>query len=382
MERIKGILLAAVIAVSGTAWAQEAAKPGDARGDLVAVDAAAGVLTIKTTAGAEAKAKLSPSTEILLVEAGAKSLEGAERVSLSEVKLGDRVWARGDAGADGAIATRRLVVMSAQSIAERNREDARDWQRRGVMGEIKSIDPATKVVTVETYRGEQMAVEVADSTVLRHLKEGATDLASSNGIAFADVQVGNQIAARGERTPDGSRMKAETILTGTFPRPARGQVASVDMAKGEVQIATPQGQTMVLEVPSTTLVRKLTPRPAAEQGAAPGAQAGGAPPQPGQGATAPGAAAPGAGPRRGPGGFAFALGDRSELERRTTAIELAEVVPGDFVFAVVEPGATATTGRARVLVKFDIPADRRPARNPGMQAPQPSMDMGDFGDLP
>ena len=88
MERIKGILLAAVIAVSGTAWAQEAAKPGDARGDLVAVDAAAGVLTIKTTAGAEAKAKLSPATEILLVEAGAKSLEGAERVTLSEVKLG------------------------------------------------------------------------------------------------------------------------------------------------------------------------------------------------------------------------------------------------------------------------------------------------------
>ena len=377
MQRIIGMLVAVVIAASGTAFAQEAAKSGDARGDLVAVDAAAGVLTIKTTAGAETKATLSPSTEILLVEAGAKSLDGAERVSLSEVKIGDRVWARGDAGADGAIATRRLVVMSAQSIADRNREDARDWQRRGVIGEIKAIDAAAKVMTVETYRGERVAVEVADSTVLRHLREGATDLSNSDGVSFAEIQVGNQIAARGDRAPDGAVMKAETVLTGTFPRPTRGMVASVDAAKGEVQITTGPGQTMVLEIPSTALVRKLTPRPPAEQGAAPpqGEQAGAQQP-----AQTPGA--PGAGARRGPGGFAFALGDRSTLEQRTTAIPLTEVAAGDFVFAVVEPGATATTARARVLVKFEIPADRRPTRGPGMQAPPPSMDMGGDDDLP
>src|SRR5204862_3813859 len=100
--------------------------------------------------------------------------------------------------------------------------------------------------------------------------------------------------------------------------------------------------------------------------------------QPPQQQQAPGGAPPQGGPG-GPGrgrGFGFALDDRAELERRTTAITLADVKPGDIVFGVAEPGATETTAHVKVLVKLDLPPDRTPSE-PGMQGPPIPSDPGD-----
>jgi hypothetical protein len=118
-------------------------KPGGAIGDLTAVDAARGRLTIKTTAGAEARAAVTASTEYLLTEPGKTDLKGATHITLADVKVGDRVWARGEPGADGAILARQVVVMSAEAIAERNRREAEDWQRRGLIGEVRAVDGET-----------------------------------------------------------------------------------------------------------------------------------------------------------------------------------------------------------------------------------------------
>jgi len=355
-----GAVLATAAAAAGVRGQDTAPKkPGGTIGDLVAVDTAHGTLTIKTTAGAEARATVTASTEYLLIEPGKTDLKGAVAVTLADVKVGDRVWARGAPGADGAIAARQVVVMSADAIADRNRRDAQDWQRRGVMGEVRAVDPATGELSVESYRGDAIVVAIGTGTTLRRLKAGTTDLASAESIALGDIHAGDQVAARGERTPDGARLTAETVLAGTFPRPVRGRVAAVDAAKGEVRIAVREGQEMTLTLGDGALVRKLTP-PA-------GRPPGGAP-----------AAAPAGGERRGPRGFAFALGDRAELERRTTGITLGDVKAGDFVFAVVEPGATGAAARAKVLVKIELPPDRTP-RGPNVQGPPPEDPAsGDF----
>jgi hypothetical protein len=356
------LALCAMLAIGAAVGAQQPApkKPGGAIGDLTAIDAAKGALTIKTTAGATTTAKVTAATEYLLIEPGKTSLEGAEKIALADVKLGDRVWARGEPGADGAIDARQLVVMSAQAIAERHTRDAREWQTRGLIGEVRALDAGLREITVESYRGEPVVVALGDATTLRRLKPGATDLSNAEPIGIEAIEVGNQIAVRGDRSADGARMTAETIVAGTFPRPVRGRVMAVDVAARAVTIVGRENRPVQLTLGESALVRKINPPPAA-QGQQP--PAGGAP------------AAAGGG--RGPRGFAFALGDPAELERRTTAVELADVKPGDFVFAVVEPGATADAARVKVLVKAEIPADRPQRGAPSMQMP----DMG-FGDVP
>ena len=410
---VLGVLLASVLATSVRAQDSAPKKPNGPIGDVVSVDLAHGVLTIKTLAGAEARATVTSKTEYLMVEPGKKDLAGATPATLTDVKVGDRVWARGDAGANGAVAARQIVVMSAEALAERDRRDAQDWMRRGIRGEVKAADAATGELTVGTYRGETVVVVVGEGTTLRRLQAGASDLSKSEPISIEDIHVGDQIAARGDRSADGSRVTAETVFAGQFARPVGGRVTSVDAAKNEIHVTTRAGVAFTLTLADNAEVRKLTPpaRPAGEAGGigagaggsarpassgeegAPSAQAsgrGGAEGGPGAAAGSPGGAAggpgaqggfggrgggPGAVPGRGRGGFGFGLDDRSELERRTTAITLADIVAGDIVFAVAEPGATETTARVKVLVKLDIPADRFP-RGPGMQGPQIPADPG------
>ena len=84
-------VILALTCASGLAWAQEAPKPAGALGDLTTIDAANGVLTIKTSSGAAQRAVLSKATDFLLVEPGKKSLEGAEKITLADLKVGDRV---------------------------------------------------------------------------------------------------------------------------------------------------------------------------------------------------------------------------------------------------------------------------------------------------
>lgn len=352
------LALGAVLAIGAAVGAQQPApkKPGGAIGDLTAIDAAKGALTITTTAGATTTAKVTAATEYLLIEPGETSLEGAEKIALADVKLGDRVWARGEPGADGAIQARQLVVMSAQAIAERHTRDAREWQTRGLIGEVRAVNPESREIMVETYRGDSVVVATSDATTLRRLRPRA-DLSHAQSIGFESIEVSNQIAVRGDRSADGARMTAETIVAGTFPRPVRGRVTAVDAAARAVTIVGRENRPVQLTLGENALVRKINPPPAGQP------PAGGAP------------AAAGGGP--GPRGFAFALGDPAELERRTTAVELADVKPGDFVFAVVEPGATADAARVKVLVKAEIPADRPQRGAPSMQMP----DMG-FGDVP
>lgn len=334
-------VLVLVVCASASARAQEAPKPTGALGDLATIDAANGVLTIKSSNGAMQKAVLSRTTDYLLVEPGKKSLEGAEKVTLADLKVGDRVWARGATNADGSVTTRQVLVMNAEAIAQRNARDAEDWQKRGVIGEVKAIDATARTMQVESYRGEPLTVVVSDATVLRRLKDGSTDLASSDPIGLVDVHPGNQIATRGDRDPATGRVDAVTVLTGTFPRPIRGRVMAVDPAGSVLTVGTREGM-IQLTATADSLFRRLDIAPAAAQ------------PQP--------AAADGA--RRGPGGFAFALGDRAELDKRTKPIAIKDVAVGDFCFVVVEPGATAAAASVRIFVKFSLPRAGQGASGP------------------
>jgi hypothetical protein len=125
-----------------------------------------------------------------------------------------------------------------------------------------------------------------------------------------------------------------------------------------VRVVSRDGDSTTILVPKEALVRKLAPPGGAgQQGERRG---------PGGGPGGPGRGGPGG------GGFAFGLGDRAELERRTTPIALTDLQVGDFVFAVAEAGSQGDTLRAAVLIKMEAPPGRRG------RGQSPSMDFGDI----
>lgn len=333
------------------------------RGDVIGVDSSGAWIEIKGTDGAVAKVALINSTKYLGVEPGKTSLEGAVSLALGDVKPGDRVWARGtETLSDGTLVARQLVVMSASAIESRNQRDAAEWRQRGMFGEVRSVDAAARRITIENRRGMTVTVQAGPDTELRRLKPGAIDPTGAATIALADLAQGDQVAVRVLPGEDPANVSADRIFAGDFPRRAAGRVVSMDPAKGVVTVTGRDGQTSTILVSASTLTRHFAPPPPDQRPGGAGASAG----QHGQGPGGPGR--PGGSGPRGGGMMGFGVGpaERAELERRTQPFAIADLKPGDFVFAVSEPGAKAGPMPAAVFIKLTFPAGRRPTRAPDL----------------
>jgi hypothetical protein len=332
------------------------------RGDLVSVDAARSRLTVRAVDGKEHAVAVTGATEYLKVDPSAKTLDGAQKISLADLIAGDRVWARGlETDAAGTLVARQVILMSAREIAALREREVEAWRTHGVHGDLQSIDPATGDLILESYFGRTFVIAVKPNIPVHRLKPGVTSLDGAEAIQLSTLKPGDQLAVRAAREiefgfgrpvpmragePAGStpgrpeapgpgpiRIEAEEILTGTFPRPIRGRVLKVDGAGNTLTLAGRSGELRVT-VATGASVRKLVPQQAA-------AQAGG-PPQRGN-------------------TLAFVLGDRSELERRTTPITLSEIAVGDFVFCVTDVSAGDGASRVSVVVKLERPpTPRRP----------------------
>jgi hypothetical protein len=387
MMQRKRILLSALSVVLGvaTTFAQGAAapkKPSGLLGDLVTVDAAKGLLTIRAADGSTAEATLTEATEYVRVQPGTTSLTGAEKITIEALAVGDRVWARGtEKDAAGALVAKQVVLMSAKAISERRQQERREWQTRGAFGTVTGVDQAKGELSMKSNRGTDIVVAVAPSTTIMRLKAGARDLNGAERIGLGDLATGVQIAVRGDGGAATGHIAASEIVTGTFPRPIRGRVASSDLAKREVVLSSGDGTQTTVVIASEAVIRKLTPPQRGREGAngqdrpaSEGAPAATASPA-GQAGSEPGRR--GDGPPRGGSGFGMLFGDRSELLARTEPFRLEDLKVGDFVFAVADPDAEGATGKVSLVVKVEIPAGA-PQRGPGGSWDLPTPPGADF----
>ena len=79
--------------------AQEAAKPVTFLGTVQTLSG--NTITVKSDAGATMQVTVQENARLLRIEPGQKTLAGASPFSLTDLQTGDRVMARGSAGADG-----------------------------------------------------------------------------------------------------------------------------------------------------------------------------------------------------------------------------------------------------------------------------------------
>lgn len=232
-------------------------------GEITSIDAASGQMTIKTDAGRSVSVQIGDETIYLRIAPGERSLDKAEKITRADVAVGDRVLVRGGAGVDGQpVLARQLIVVSRQALAgsqERNRED---WRRRGLNGRIVALNPATKEVTVAVRSREgaqEIIMNASGNTRWLRYAPDSVRRDDAQPSSFAELKIGDQLRALGDRSSDGTRFTPEEIIAGSFAR-TRGTIVGADAAKGEVTIKDEQtGKSFTVVFGKNSTLRRVPP---------------------------------------------------------------------------------------------------------------------------
>ncbi len=243
----------------------DAIRPGQEQliGEVTALDAGSGQVTVKTAAGREVTFQVGDETSFLRIAPGERSLDKAEKITRADVAVGDRVLVRG--GATSATSgqpftARQLIVVSRQALDSRREREREDWRMRGVNGRVAALNPATKEVTV-SVRSREGAQDVVvslsnEAKVLRYAPDSVRR-EDARPSSFADLKVGDQVRALGERSADGARFTAEEIIAGAFSR-ARGTIVETNAERGEITIKDEQtGKNFTVVVSKNSSLRRV-----------------------------------------------------------------------------------------------------------------------------
>lgn len=333
-------------------------------GEVQAANAATGEFTVKTDDGRSVTLKAEGRASVLRIPPGETSVQSATKITLADVVTGDRVFARGALSSDGgSFSARQIVVANKQAVAQTQSAQREDWQRRGIFGRVEAINAARKEITIRARSREgAQAVTVDASGKVKFLRNAPDSSRPQDAVpsSFADLKVGDQLRARGERSQDGTRFTAEEIVASNIQRTG-GTVQSVNAAANEIIVKNEQtGQTQTIIIGQRSLLRRVTPELASQmaerRSQAGGAGAGGERRGDGAGRPRPnrqGTAGNGEG-RRGPGGGGNRGGGFQEMLQNLPPVTLGELKKGDVVMVTgSQVGADTSRLTAMMLVTGD-----------------------------
>jgi PAS domain-containing protein len=261
------LLVALLLAFEGEHPGAPARAPARVLGEVTKLDAAGRRITLKTDAGQEVTIVTDAETSVLRAQPGARDLTGATPVELAEIALGDRVLARGARADEKTITARQVVVMGRADIAQKQEQERAEWRRRGVSGVIKITDPVSQEITIEvrSLKGSQtVVVATADRKPdFKRYAPASVRFSDARPSTFAELQLGDQVRVLGDRTPDGSKVVAEQVVSGAF-QIVSGAVKAVDALRREVRIVGNEtGKPLTVTVDPDAVVRRLPPEMAA-----------------------------------------------------------------------------------------------------------------------
>lgn len=367
-------LLLSAAAVTGGAGLQAKAK---AQAPAAATPPKLG--TVKTVAGNVVTLVTDPpakETVTITVLDGAKvqqlavgstDLKTATPAQLSDIAVGDRMLAPVKPGdAPGSFTTTRVVLMKSGDIAQMQAAQQADWRKNGVGGIVTAVDAASGTVTI-TSGAKKIAVETTAKTAFKRFARDSETYQDALPGMLAQIQVGDQVQARGTKSANGLSVQAVEVLSGAF-LDLSGQIASVDPATGTISLkdlATRKMVTVAVTPNSDirTMPAQMAAMFAARQSA--GASRGAAP-------AAGGDASGGYGGRRGGGGGAA---DLAQMIGRMPAARLGDLHKGDAVM-IVASQAQGSSGATAITVLSGVDSILTANPNGGMTL---SMSLGGGG---
>ena len=232
-------------------------------GEVISLDKTASQVNIKTKENQLVPLLLDAKTDYKRVPPGETTLSNAVPVTLAEMAVGDQVYARGMISEDGNRApVRQLVIMSHVDIARKHEQERAEWRKRGIVGSIKSINNNSKEIAVLARVPEGtriITINAGDSIRYRRYEPESVKFSSALPSSFAELKVGDQLRALGDKNSDGTRFTAEEIVSGTF-RTLVGTITEVNAATAEIKInelSTKRPLTVVTKEES--LIRRISP---------------------------------------------------------------------------------------------------------------------------
>jgi hypothetical protein len=210
----------------------------------------------------------------------------------------------------------------------------------------------TITISVPGFGGNKtLKINLIKNAVLRRYAPDSIKFDDARPATLAEIKVGDQLRARGERNTDRSEMTAEEIVFGTF-RNIAGTVVSTDAAKSTLTVTDlATKKPVVVSVTADSQLRKLSPMIAqriamrlkggtTENGAH------------GAGTGQFGTAAPNGATASGEGGNGRAGGppDFQQMLSRMPAVALNELQKGDAVMTVTTEGSANAAPKTVTLL--------------------------------
>jgi hypothetical protein len=343
-------------------------------------------ITLATDAGATVNISLQDSTRLLRIEPGEKDLKNAVKISQQDLQPGDRILVAGEASPDGrTIVAASVMAMKHADVVSKQQSDLQDWQRRGVGGLVKSVDPASGTITISvTTAGvaKPVTIQTSKSTILRRYDPNSVKFDDAKVSTLDQVKPGDQLRARGTKSADGSEVAADEIVSGAF-RNLSGLITSIDAGASTLVVSDLATKKPVrVKIAADSQIRKLPPQ-MAQSLAGPGRDGagGGGRGSGGDAGAAPAATAGGgsdaAAGRGGRGAGGRGGADLNQMLARLPASSLADLQKGDAVMIVSTEG-TSSDGVTAITVVSGV--DTLLESNGGQSVTLPPWSLGGGGE--
>jgi hypothetical protein len=246
-----------------------AGRPADyVVGEVMVVDQQARRLSLRTDSGETVPVVVPEGTPVLRARPGAKDLAGATPSSLAEIAAGDRVMVRGALSDDGAARqARQLVVMTRNDLARKREAERGEWRRRGILGRVTAVDAARGEITVRMGRwGDSLTLVLPTAgraVVFRRYPPDSVQFSDARPSTLADLKVGDELRALGDRGEDGRTFLAEQIVSGSFVN-VTGTLVAVDLERSDLTLRDEETRkTLEVTVGPDARLRRLPPQVAA-----------------------------------------------------------------------------------------------------------------------
>lgn len=188
---------------------------------------------VKPESGEPVFVRFGPDTQVLRVPPGEVRLNKAQPAEMAGILIGDRVLV---SFVENMTEARRIVLIPAGDIERRNHAERLDWQKRGVSGQVTAVRDREIGLQIRTPQGAHtITVAVTETTNLRRYAADSVKFTDAAPAVIADIEAGDQVQVRGDKSEDGSRITAQDVVFGTFVTRV-GTITAVNRAAGEIDI--------------------------------------------------------------------------------------------------------------------------------------------------
>jgi Domain of unknown function (DUF5666) len=206
-------------------------------GKIKAIDGS--TITLAPDSGPEVTVMVQPNARILRLAPGEKDPKNTTPIQLTDLQVGDRIRVRGYAPDDAkTVPALEVIVITSSAVAAVSDQMRQDWQKRGIGGIVSAVDAAAGTVTISlpSLAGKKtLVIHSTPKTIIRRYAPESIKFEEAKPSRLAQINAGDQLRARGDRSADGADFTADEIVTGAFPY-IEGTVKSTDASAGTLSV--------------------------------------------------------------------------------------------------------------------------------------------------